>query len=70
MKRTVAASWLLPGAGKAAASNQIVAIEGGRITAVAAGEAHRAASGTLVIPALGNAHDHARIARLSHGRQL
>jgi cytosine/adenosine deaminase-related metal-dependent hydrolase len=61
MKRTVAASWLLPGATKAATANQTVAIEGGRIAAVSAGEGN----GALVMPPLGNAHDHARIARLS-----
>lgn len=61
MTRTVAASWLLPGAGKTAAANQSVAIERDKITAVTAGEG----DGTLVMPPLGNAHDHARIARLS-----
>jgi len=61
MTRTVAASWLLPGAGKAAAAHQTVAIDGDTIAAVTAGEG----DGTLVMPALGNAHDHARIARLS-----
>lgn len=61
MTTTVAASWLLPGAGKAAAANQSVAFDGGKITAVTAG----AGDGRLVMPGLANAHDHARIARLS-----
>jgi cytosine/adenosine deaminase-related metal-dependent hydrolase len=61
MTTTVAASWLLPGAGKAAAANQTIAIDGGTIAAVTTGEG----GGSLVMPALANAHDHARIARLS-----
>jgi len=61
MSKTVAASWLLPGAGKAATANRTIAFDGDRIAAVTAGEG----DGTLVMPALGNAHDHARIARLS-----
>ncbi|MFA6264947.1 MAG: amidohydrolase family protein [Pseudolabrys sp.] len=42
-------------------SNQSVAIGDGTIAGVTAGEGR----GALVMPALGNAHDHARIARLS-----
>jgi cytosine/adenosine deaminase-related metal-dependent hydrolase len=61
MKRTVAASWLLPGAGKAATADRTIAIDGGAIATVSAGEGN----GTLVMPPLSNAHDHARIARLS-----
>ena len=61
MTTTVAASWLLPGAGKAAAANQTIVIDGDTIAAVTTGEG----DGSLVMPALANAHDHARIARLS-----
>ena len=62
MDRTVAASWLLSGAGKAATANAVVAIGGGKVRSVARGQG---GDGTLVMPALGNAHDHARVARLS-----
>lgn len=61
MTKTVAASWLLSGAGKAATANRAIAIGDGRIEAITSGEGN----GTLVMPALANAHDHARIARLS-----
>ncbi|MBS0536827.1 MAG: amidohydrolase family protein [Proteobacteria bacterium] len=61
MTKTVAATWLLPGAGKAATANQSVVIESGRIAGITAG----GGDGSLVMPALANAHDHARIARLS-----
>lgn len=61
MTKIVAATWLLPGAGKAATADQTIAIDGDRIKSVTAGEG----GGSLVMPALANAHDHARIARLS-----
>ncbi|MBS0248062.1 MAG: amidohydrolase family protein [Proteobacteria bacterium] len=61
MTTTVAASWLLPGADRAAAANQSITVDGGKITRITAGDG----DGTLVMPALANAHDHARIARLS-----
>ncbi len=59
--RSIAASWVLPGAREAAVAGRSIAIGDGRILSVTPG----AGDGTLVLPALANAHDHARIARLS-----
>ena len=59
--RQIAASWVLPGAREAAVAGRSIAIGDGRIVSVTPG----AGDGTLVLPALANAHDHARIARLS-----
>jgi len=58
---SVAASWLLPDAESPAAADRTIAIENGRIASVTSGGAR----GGLVLPALANAHDHARVARLS-----
>ena len=52
---------MLPGAQEAAVANRSIAIDGGRIVSIGPG----AGDGTLVMPALANAHDHARVARLS-----
>jgi cytosine/adenosine deaminase-related metal-dependent hydrolase len=59
----IAASWLLPNAGDPALADRTIAISDGRIAAVEA--AGPGARGSLVLPALANAHDHARVARLS-----
>ncbi len=59
--RTIAASWALPGAQEAAVANRAMAIEDGKIVSLQPG----IGDGTLVMPALANAHDHARVARLS-----
>ena len=59
--RDIAASWVLPDAGGAALADRIIAIDGGKILSLTPG----AGDGTLVMPALANAHDHARVARLS-----
>jgi len=61
--RRIAASWLLPNATDAAQPGRTIEIAGGRIAAVTADGA--AASGLLALPALANAHDHARVVRLS-----
>jgi cytosine/adenosine deaminase-related metal-dependent hydrolase len=57
----IAASWLLPNGQDAALSDRIVDVADGRIAAVRPG----AGRGNLVLPALANAHDHARVARVS-----
>jgi 5-methylthioadenosine/S-adenosylhomocysteine deaminase len=59
----VQAAWLLPSAVDPALADRTVAVADGRIAAVEAtgGSAGR----TLVLPALANAHDHARVVRLS-----
>ena len=59
----VQAGWLLPSAVDPALADRTVAVADGRIAAVEAtgGGAGR----TLVLPALANAHDHARVVRLS-----
>ncbi len=59
---TVEAAWLLPDASQAAVGNQAVTISDGRIAAIAA---CANPGGSLVLPALANAHDHARFVRLS-----
>jgi cytosine/adenosine deaminase-related metal-dependent hydrolase len=56
----IPAAWLLPNAAGPALANRIITVSNGRIAAVEAG-----GSGSLVMPALANAHDHARVARLS-----
>ncbi len=56
----IPAAWLLPDAAGPALANRTIAVSGGRIAAIEAG-----GSGSLVLPALANAHDHARVARLS-----
>jgi len=56
----IPASWILPGGGNAATADRTVVVSGERIAAVESG-----GGGSLVLPALSNAHDHARVARLS-----
>lgn len=56
----IPAAWLLTGAAGAALANRTIAIAGGQVTAIGDG-----GGGSLVLPALANAHDHARVARLS-----
>jgi cytosine/adenosine deaminase-related metal-dependent hydrolase len=65
--RFLAASWLLPGADEPARARQRIEIEDGWIAAVGpeAGPNKGAASGSLILPPLANAHDHARVVRLS-----
>lgn len=57
----IAASWVVPDAQGAALANRNIAIGDGKILSITPG----AAEGALVMPALANAHDHARVARLS-----
>jgi cytosine/adenosine deaminase-related metal-dependent hydrolase len=59
--RTIDAAWLLPGAEEPAVADRAVTIADGRIASVAPGGSGR----MLVMPALSNAHDHARVVRLS-----
>jgi cytosine/adenosine deaminase-related metal-dependent hydrolase len=56
----IPASWILPGGDNAATADRTIVISDERIAAVESG-----GGGSLVIPALANAHDHARVARLS-----
>lgn len=60
---SIDASWLLPDPDAGAVANRRIALDGGRIAAVT--HATDAAAGGLVLPPLANAHDHARLARLS-----
>lgn len=60
-ERTIKASWALSGTQEAALANQSIVIDGGKIVSIGQGEG----DGLLVMPALANAHDHARVARLS-----
>lgn len=60
-KRTINASWVL--AQDAALANQSIVIDGGKIASM--GQSQSDGDGTLVLPALANAHDHARVARVS-----
>ena len=64
-ERTINASWVLSGAQAAALANQSMAIDGGKITSMERGPGEINGDGALVMPALANAHDHARVARLS-----
>lgn len=57
---TLDAAWLLPDASGLALAGRSIRIEGDRIAAIEPGGV-----GDLVMPALANAHDHARVARLS-----
>src|SRR6478736_180674 len=61
--RRLAASWLLPSATEPPQARQLIEIAAGRIAAI--GTDHTAESGHFVLPALANAHDHARVVRLS-----
>ena len=64
-ERTINASWVLSGAQAAALANQSMAIDGGKIASIERGPGEINGDGALVMPALANAHDHARVARLS-----
>jgi cytosine/adenosine deaminase-related metal-dependent hydrolase len=64
-ERTINASWVLSGTQGAALANQSIVIDGGKIVSLGQGQGESNADGTLVMPALANAHDHARVARLS-----
>ena len=57
----IPAAWLLPHATGPALADRTVTVADGRIEAVQAG----GAGGALVLPALADAHNHARVARLS-----
>jgi cytosine/adenosine deaminase-related metal-dependent hydrolase len=57
----IAASWVLPDAQGAALANRTIAIRDSAILSLTPGTGE----GALVMPALANAHDHARVARLS-----
>ncbi|MDO9413916.1 MAG: amidohydrolase family protein [Pseudolabrys sp.] len=59
--RTIKASWVLDGTQETALANQSIVIDGGKIASMEQG----AGDGLLVMPPLANAHDHARVARLS-----
>jgi cytosine/adenosine deaminase-related metal-dependent hydrolase len=68
--RTVFADWLLPQPGAAALQGVAIEIDGSLIAGISqAGRQHAASSNAkprrLVLPALSNAHDHARVARNS-----
>jgi 5-methylthioadenosine/S-adenosylhomocysteine deaminase len=65
--RRLAASWLLPAADEPARARQQIDVKDGRIAAVgpATGADRDAGSGSLILPPLANAHDHARVVRLS-----
>lgn len=58
----IAAAWLLPNANDPAVRNVAIQIGGGRVAALASSPG---SGGGLVLPALANAHDHARFTRLS-----
>ena len=62
-KRTINASWVL--AQDAALAHQSIVIDGGTIASMGQSGRESKDEGTLVLPALANAHDHARVARLS-----
>jgi cytosine/adenosine deaminase-related metal-dependent hydrolase len=62
----IEASWLLPNAAGPALADRSIALADGRVAAVEPGAAGAAdAARTLVLPPLANAHDHARVVRLS-----
>ena len=56
----ILAAWVLPNAAGPALANRTISVSNGRVAAVEDG-----GSGALIMPALANAHDHARVARLS-----
>jgi len=62
--RQFAASWLLPSAEAPTVAGQSITIDNGRIVAVAP-DTKASAAGTLALPAFANAHDHARVVRVS-----
>ena len=57
----IKASWVVPGAADPAVADRTLTVVDGRIAAVE----ESAGNGSLVLPALANAHDHARVVRLS-----
>ncbi len=61
--RRLTASWLLPSANEAPQARQVIELEADRIAAVRPD--HGSGSGPFILPALANAHDHARVIRLS-----
>ena len=61
--RRLAASWLLPSAHEPPQAGQLIELEAGHIAAVRPDQSD--GSGSFVLPALANAHDHARVVRLS-----
>jgi cytosine/adenosine deaminase-related metal-dependent hydrolase len=64
---TIEAAWLLPNATDPAVRDVAIRIEAGRIASITPSGGGRSGgdSGGLVLPALANAHDHARFTRLS-----
>jgi cytosine/adenosine deaminase-related metal-dependent hydrolase len=62
-ERDLEVEWLLPNATDGAVPDRVVRIVDGRVAAVEPGPTRSA--GTLALPALANAHDHARVVRLS-----
>ena len=62
---TLAADWLIAGGGAAPRADARLTLSGARIADIAEGAP---GSGALILPALVNAHDHARVCRASqHG---
>src|SRR5271165_2504295 len=61
--RRVGASWLLPSANEPPQAGQLIEIADGRIAAVRPDR--NESPGAFILPALANAHDHARVVRLS-----
>lgn len=62
------AAWMLPNPNDPAVSNRAIRMADGVIASIEAGEGKSGSdgkSGALVMPALSNAHDHARVVRLS-----
>jgi len=59
----LAASWLLPSANEPPQARQVIELDAGRIATVRPDPG--TGSGPFVLPALANAHDHARVVRLS-----
>src|SRR5712691_9167151 len=57
----IAAAWVLPNAADPTLADRTITVADGRIAALEAG----GSTGALVLPALANAHDHARVVRLS-----
>ncbi len=60
---TIDAAWLLPGPGLPACAQRRITLDGTHIASV--GDAAGMVGGGLILPPLANAHDHARLARLS-----
>ncbi|TVP69408.1 MAG: hydrolase [Rhodobacteraceae bacterium] len=60
---TIDARWLLPGPEARASAHQRITLTGGQVGSVSSGPS--GAGGGLVLPPIANAHDHARLARLS-----